>query len=321
MHYYRVSKYDPQYRVNGVYTKDEWTSYDDIGRRFPDGNFTFVDFERAEARHIGFVCALVNRERALPLVISHVEYLAPGFPWLDGQLVDADELLSLLQDVFRGKCLCRLSSRRLFIHFGCNFCMYVGCSYTSEGISQLASRYGLFAESVQLPYRKSDGDDVPNDLRPMTAIYLTRGDQVLLLYRMGSRVVGNSYTGAAGGHMEPEEIHSARACILRELREETGLTAADLEGLSLRYVTLRLKSGEIRQNFYFFAALREGFDPAASNEGRLEWHAIDQLETLPMPVTAKQVLRHYIAEGRHTDLLYGGVSQAEGAVFTPLTEF
>lgn len=39
----------------------------------------------------------------------------------------------------------------------------------------------------------------------MTALYLLRGDQVLLLYRIGSTVIDDSYTGAAGGHMESAE--------------------------------------------------------------------------------------------------------------------
>lgn len=83
-------------------------------------------------------------------------------------------------------------------------------------------------------------------LRPMTAIYLTRGDKILLLYRIGSRVVGNSYTGAAGGHIEAAEYRDPKECVLRELHEETGLTRDALDGLALRYITQRRKDGEIR---------------------------------------------------------------------------
>lgn len=160
-----------------------------------------------------------------------------------------------------------------------------------------------------------------HDLRSMTALYIIRGNELLLLYRIGSRVVGNSYTGTAGGHMEPDEVSSARACILRELQEETGLTSQDIEGLTLRYVTLRLKNGEIRQNYYFFASLKDDNRTVVSNEGRLEWHPMDALEDLPMPHTARQMLYHYVNEGRHTNLLYGAVSMQDDAVFTPLNEF
>ena len=36
---YRISKYDPQFRVNGAYQKNEWTSISDIGKVFDDGGF------------------------------------------------------------------------------------------------------------------------------------------------------------------------------------------------------------------------------------------------------------------------------------------
>ena len=158
-------------------------------------------------------------------------------------------------------------------------------------------------------------------LRPMTAIYLTRGDKILLLYRIGSRVVGNSYTGAAGGHIEAEEYRDPKACVLRELQEETGLTEDALDGLRLRYITMRNKAGEIRQNYYYFAALKDGIDVHNSTEGRLEWHDLNALADLPMPVTARHVVDHYIAVGRFTDKLYGGVTRSNGSVFTEMNDF
>lgn len=158
-------------------------------------------------------------------------------------------------------------------------------------------------------------------LRPMTAIYLTRGEKILLLYRIGSRVIGNSYTGSAGGHLEAEEYRDPQACMLRELQEETGLTADALHGLALRYITMRLKNGEIRQNYYYFAELKPGFDVQDSNEGRLEWHDMDALDGLPMPVTARHVVDHYLATGRFNDVLYGGITTADGPVFAELNDF
>ena len=158
-------------------------------------------------------------------------------------------------------------------------------------------------------------------LRPMTALYLTQGDKILLLYRIGSRVVGNSYTGAAGGHIESTEFTDPKACVLRELQEETGLTAAALDGLSLRYITMRNKAGEIRQNYYYFAELKDGFDVQNSNEGRLEWHDLTALDALPMPVTARHVINHYLQLGRFDDKLYGGVTTANGSVFSEMNDF
>ncbi len=161
----------------------------------------------------------------------------------------------------------------------------------------------------------------PITLRPMTAVYLTQGERILLLYRIGSRVVGTSYTGSAGGHMEAAEYRTPESCVLRELQEETGLTADDLMGLRLRYITLRQKNGEIRQNYYYFAELKTGVTVQDSNEGRLEWHDLHGLTELEMPVTARHVIDHYLAVGRHDEKLYGGLTTAEGPIFAELNDF
>ena len=58
-------------------------------------------------------------------------------------------------------------------------------------------------------------------LRNMTSIYISCGTKILLLYRIGSRVVPPSWCGI-GGHFEPDELNDPRTCVLRELEEETG---------------------------------------------------------------------------------------------------
>jgi len=160
-------------------------------------------------------------------------------------------------------------------------------------------------------------------LRNMTSIYLRREDKFLLLYRMGSRVVGNSYTGTAGGHMEEAELNNPRACVLRELREETGLTEQDVESLKFRYITLRLKNGEVRQNYYFFGELAAHVEAEklTSNEGKLQWFDASEIEGLNMPHSAKYMLLHYIKTGQYTNCLYGGSTTENGVEFTELREF
>lgn len=160
-------------------------------------------------------------------------------------------------------------------------------------------------------------------LRNMASLYLRRGDQLLLLYRIGSRVIDDSYTASAGGHFEKKELNDARACALRELYEETGLAESKIENLSLRYVTLRLKDGEIRQNYYFFADLGDGERAIASNEGRLKWFSMEELsKAMPeMPFTARCIVEHYLKIGRHTDALYAGVATKSGVELTEMKDF
>lgn len=155
--------------------------------------------------------------------------------------------------------------------------------------------------------------------RIMTAVYLLDGDHMLLLKRQGSSIASGTWIGAAGGHMEPEEVGNARACVLRELREETGLQETKLQNLQLRYITLRHTKGEIRVNHYFFADLPGGQHmELSSNEGELRWFRRDELSSLTMPYSAYHMIAHYLACGQHNSQMYVGTADGERVVFTPL---
>lgn len=159
-------------------------------------------------------------------------------------------------------------------------------------------------------------------LRNMTSIYLLQGGKMLLLYRQGSRVVNQVWVGSAGGHFEKNELNDAMACVLRELREELSVTPDMLSGLKLRYVTLRRTDTEIRQNYYFFAALKDGCRrDLVSNEGVCRWFALDEVHKLKMPFTAQYVVAHYLQTGRYDDAVYGGIADGEKVVFTKMPAF
>lgn len=158
-------------------------------------------------------------------------------------------------------------------------------------------------------------------LRNMTAIYIIDNDKMLMLYRVGSKVVAPSWCGI-GGHFEKNELNDAKAAMLREMYEEIGLCEEDLENLKMRYVTLRSKNGEIRQNYYFFANLKENSVlKAECSEGILEWVLLESVLKRDMPFTAKGMFEHYMSTGRFNEKTYGGVTTEKGVVFTELEEF
>lgn len=153
-------------------------------------------------------------------------------------------------------------------------------------------------------------------LRNMTALYITNADKILLLFRQGGRVVNDVWVGSAGGHFEKDELNDAKACILRELKEELGLDESHLENLALRYITLRKAKDEIRQNYYFFARLKAGVsENLTSNEGICKWFSYSELSALDMPFTAKYVIEHYLETGHKTDELYGGIGDGSTVRF------
>lgn len=157
-------------------------------------------------------------------------------------------------------------------------------------------------------------------LRNMTSIYLLKDNKVLLLYRQGSRVVNNLWTGSAGGHFEEFELNDAKACIVRELYEEIGISENELTNLEMKYITLRNVKGEIRQNYYFFARIDKDIS-ITSNEGILKWFSFDELKDLEMPFTARYVINHYVSVGMNTDKLYGGIATENGVIFNELENF
>jgi 8-oxo-dGTP diphosphatase len=152
----------------------------------------------------------------------------------------------------------------------------------------------------------------------MTSIFLIRNDRVLLLYRVGSEAIPDSWVGI-GGHVEPNEINNPTEAALRELKEEVGIAPERISDLALRYVTLRDTGQELRLAYYFTATLHADTpEPTECAEGTLRWFDIaSDLDSLPMPPTVAVALDHWLTEGRHDQLLRAIVMTAAGPQVLP----
>lgn len=157
-------------------------------------------------------------------------------------------------------------------------------------------------------------------LRNMTSLFFIREDGLLCLYRIGSRVADHLYVGACGGHFEESELSSPESCVLREMEEELGLFPEDIRDLTLRYMTVRYMGPEIRQNYYFFASLNSNRE-LSSREGELHFFTWEELKTIPMPVSARQMMDHFLQVGRFDENLYAGITEPGGSRFVKLQHF
>lgn len=115
------------------------------------------------------------------------------------------------------------------------------------------------------------------DMLNTTLCYVTRGDEVLMLHRVKKQndINKDKWIGI-GGKFEGEE--SPDECLLREAREETGLT---LTSWRCRGVITFLNEGDFGEYMYLFTA--DGFEGELTecNEGELQWVKRDFLDALP----------------------------------------
>ena len=111
-----------------------------------------------------------------------------------------------------------------------------------------------------------------------TLCYITRGDEVLMLHRVKKKndLNQDKWIGI-GGKFEGDE--SPDECLLREVREETGL---ELTRWKCRGVITFLTDGDWENEFmYLFTA--DGFEGTLTqcDEGNLEWVKRDFIQNLP----------------------------------------
>ena len=115
-------------------------------------------------------------------------------------------------------------------------------------------------------------------MRLTTLCYIERDGQVLMLHRVKKQQDENAgkWIGI-GGHLEENE--SPEECILREIREETGLTVS---GLQLRGIlTFILPAWGNELTFLYTAKTEETFLPDCT-EGVLRWVPAEEIPSLPL---------------------------------------
>lgn len=115
-------------------------------------------------------------------------------------------------------------------------------------------------------------------MRNTTLCYVLRGNDVLMLHRVKKQndINKDKWIGI-GGKFEPGEAPDE--CLLREAREETGIT---LTSWRCRGVVTFLSEGEEGEYMYLFTA--DGFEGemTSCDEGDLEWVSREFLGSLPM---------------------------------------
>ena len=110
-----------------------------------------------------------------------------------------------------------------------------------------------------------------------TLCYITRGNEVLMLHRVKKeKDINKDKWIGIGGHFEKEE--APEECLLREAREETGLT---LTSWQCRGVVTFLN--DVCEGEYMYLFTADGFEGQLKtcDEGDLQWVSREFLDQLP----------------------------------------
>jgi len=169
------------------------------------------------------------------------------------------------------------------------------------------------------------------NLRNIACVYIFHEDAVLMMRKTRSRIFSKPgivlWTASSGGHFENYELNNPKSCVIREMFEETGLQEADIKNLTLKYITLRKKDNEIRQQYIYFADLANiNAILRECDEGELHWIKIDDIFSLEMSVSNTPCLKHYFQTGIKDKFIYiAAVKVNEDnipqVILTPLRDF
>ena len=122
---------------------------------------------------------------------------------------------------------------------------------------------------------------MPPGLKAYVAVFLFRGNRVLLLRRSETRGFAPGLWTGVGGRVRPEEMEDLEAAALREVGEETGLGADEVRDLRVRVVLTQPEGGDIAL-LVFCTARTDRAHVGACDEGSLHWVDIEQVDALEL---------------------------------------
>jgi len=144
-----------------------------------------------------------------------------------------------------------------------------------------------------------------------TALLFNRQGDLLMMKRSPYRTLSPGKWAAVGGHVEPDELRTPTETCIREVFEETGITAEQIVGLQMRYILIRLYGEEIRQQF-FYVGRTDAQPTVETDEGDLYWVRRDEVLDRDMPFVFRALLEHHFKHEHEEGAWIGTAYRAEG---------
>lgn len=141
-------------------------------------------------------------------------------------------------------------------------------------------------------------------LRQMATALIYRDGKFVMMKKSKNKLFNFEFWTALGGHMESNEINNPSEACLREVYEESGLRADEIEEFMLRYLLIRQKDNEIRIQYVFFGRTMKT-ELISSEEGELYWINEDEILEQKISTIIKEMLKHY-NDNRQSEVVYVG---------------
>lgn len=150
--HYAISKYDPAYRIDGIYTKEEWTDYSDIGRIVGGHLLTKAEYLAVESRYLSAVSEVLDLLGIDQMELQHPE-MHGSMRWLRRVLKlyprtrDRAGILSFLRGCLRNKYWGELHHPALTIFTGYDYYLAIICDLSEETIERIVSKNRLYYQA------------------------------------------------------------------------------------------------------------------------------------------------------------------------------
>lgn len=161
---WRITKYNPQFRnASGNYTKDEWTSFSDIGVSCDNKKLSFEDYKAVEDAYIATIllfmdCVNISTMKAVGLEkfdtcsFDSQEAVQIFHQIANNDIIDKEMVACVSRMALREDLWCKLESDVMYVHFGYDYYMYIGVSATCNITVNEVEKMGLFIEPYKSPY-------------------------------------------------------------------------------------------------------------------------------------------------------------------------
>ena len=145
------------------------------------------------------------------------------------------------------------------------------------------------------------------------------GGKVLLMERGLHKKLAPGMWFGIGGFIEPHEINSPISACYREIEEETGIEAENIDNLELRYMTIQYSDGAIEIMYYFIGALNHLYDLIDTDEGKLHWVDENDALDLPMSVPVKTIMKQWLSTPDETGIMLCVIDSDNNAEWSKLS--